>query len=153
MTLLTIKLPTDQAATPCKLCGRGTFPAAGPNLCLSDEREVVCQECGRKHAPALAALLDLARVAQRVGRINRHTLVPSFHELLELARAAEDYSHSSVQSFRRASWFRVYFPNPLLARLLWQAGFFFFQLRDFFLYLTLIQHWQSPIIRLQWNRR
>ena len=103
MTTLTIKLPTDPIATPCKLCGRGTPATSGPNLYLSDDRELVCQECGRKHAPALAALLELAHVAQRVGRINRHTLVPAFHELLELARAAENYSDTSVQVLSRAS--------------------------------------------------
>ena len=100
MNSLTIKFLPEADNPWCIECGQRILAAAGPHLFQHDDP--ICRECGKKQAPHLVALIDLAHVAGRVGKVSRHTLVPPMEALLALARAAEDFTHSSPRTLKKA---------------------------------------------------
>lgn len=52
------------AEARCAICSQDIEPDAGPQLFLTESRELICSECGDTEAPELAALLRLAEAAQ-----------------------------------------------------------------------------------------
>jgi hypothetical protein len=48
----------------CAVCSKAVEADVGPQLFLTENRELICYECGDVEAPELTALLRLAEAAQ-----------------------------------------------------------------------------------------
>ncbi len=59
-----IMLNRKLADARCAICSKAVEADIGPQLFLTEDRELICCECGETEAPELAALLRLAEAAQ-----------------------------------------------------------------------------------------